>query len=316
MFSPPPPPTRRTRLGLRCPCRSGLNAVPQHAAIGEPFNALNSADPCTRRVPPPNRPTVPQRHPVPGQVTLRRAGVRGAVSALSMIVVAGVTDRAEVIDVLAGFREQLYRCMTRRADALFELTDALLCIDGPVKTLVGLSLAPEHRRGHGAMYDALNAGRIDVESLRRQLAGCRCRGPRTAAWSSRWMSRRGCARTATAAAALVLPHLRLRQGRTPHDPGLALLDRRRPGDRPGLLDGAAGRRPAAADRGRHDDHLCADPADVMTVAGRWGVDPTTVAGSSSISKSVPGPKARYPRAGPRRACCSRRRTRTAGSGTG
>ena len=76
-----------------------------------------------------------------------------------MIVVAVVTDRAEAIDVLAGFREQLYRCMTRRADALFELTDALLCTDGPVKTLVGLSLAPEHRRGHGAMYDALNPQR-------------------------------------------------------------------------------------------------------------------------------------------------------------
>ena len=83
---------------------------------------------------------------------------------------AVVTDRAEAIDALAGFREQLYRCMTRRADALFELTDALLCTDGPVRTLVGLSLAPEHRRGHGAMYDALNHGRIDIESLRRQLA--------------------------------------------------------------------------------------------------------------------------------------------------
>jgi hypothetical protein len=88
-----------------------------------------------------------------------------------MLVVAVVTDRAEAIDVLAEFREQLYRCMTRRADALFELTEALLCTDGPVKTLVGLSLAPEHRRGHGAMYDALNVGRIDVELLRRQLAG-------------------------------------------------------------------------------------------------------------------------------------------------
>jgi hypothetical protein len=48
--------------------------------------------------------------------------------------------------VLAEFRERLYRCMTRRADALFDLADALLCTDGPVKTLVGLSLAPEHRR--------------------------------------------------------------------------------------------------------------------------------------------------------------------------
>ena len=90
-----------------------------------------------------------------------------------MIVVAVMADRAGVIDALAEFREQLYQCMTQWADALFELTDALLCTDGPVKTLVGLSLAPEHRRGHGAMYDALNHGRIDVESLRRQLVGLR-----------------------------------------------------------------------------------------------------------------------------------------------
>ncbi|BAL88352.1 hypothetical protein AMIS_31320 [Actinoplanes missouriensis 431] len=87
-----------------------------------------------------------------------------------MFVVAGMTDQAEAIDALASFRQQFYRCLTARADALFELTEALLCTDGPVKTLVGLSLAPEHRRGHGALYDALNHGRIQVEALRRQLA--------------------------------------------------------------------------------------------------------------------------------------------------
>ncbi|GGN87460.1 hypothetical protein GCM10010112_70110 [Actinoplanes lobatus] len=59
--------------------------------------------------------------------------------------------------------------MTRRADTLFELTDALLYADGPAKTLVGLSLVPEHRRGHGARYDTLNQGRLDVEALRRDL---------------------------------------------------------------------------------------------------------------------------------------------------
>ncbi|GAA3221894.1 hypothetical protein GCM10010468_47340 [Actinocorallia longicatena] len=64
------------------------------------------------------------------------------------------------LDVLSAFRTDLYRCLTARADALFELTEAVLCTDGPVKTLVDLSLAPEHRRGHGAMYDALNNGRI------------------------------------------------------------------------------------------------------------------------------------------------------------
>lgn len=72
---------------------------------------------------------------------------------------------------LAGFRRELHRCLTARADALFELTEALLCTDGPVKSLVGLTLAPEHRRGHGAMYDAVNHGRIDVQRLRTALAG-------------------------------------------------------------------------------------------------------------------------------------------------
>jgi hypothetical protein len=71
---------------------------------------------------------------------------------------------------LAGFRGELYRCFTARADALFELADAVLCAEGPVKTLVGLSLAPEHRRGHGALYDAVNAGQIDIARLRWALA--------------------------------------------------------------------------------------------------------------------------------------------------
>ncbi|GGN11611.1 hypothetical protein GCM10010109_21780 [Actinoplanes campanulatus] len=45
---------------------------------------------------------------------------------------AVMADRAEAIDVSAQFREQLHRCMTRRADALFELVDALWCTGGPV----------------------------------------------------------------------------------------------------------------------------------------------------------------------------------------
>ena len=73
-------------------------------------------------------------------------------------------------DRLAAFRWELYRCFTARADVLFELADAVLCGDGPVRTLMGLSLAPEHRRGHGALYDGLNAGRIEVARLRWALA--------------------------------------------------------------------------------------------------------------------------------------------------
>lgn len=68
---------------------------------------------------------------------------------------------------LAGFRGELYRCLPRRADALFELCDAVLCVDGPVTTLVELSLTAEHRRGHGGLYDGLASGRVDVARLRR-----------------------------------------------------------------------------------------------------------------------------------------------------
>ena len=71
---------------------------------------------------------------------------------------------------LAGFRREFYTSLTARADALFELTDAVLCADGPVTSLVELTLAAEHRRGHGAMYDALTAGRVEPERLRRALA--------------------------------------------------------------------------------------------------------------------------------------------------
>jgi hypothetical protein len=72
---------------------------------------------------------------------------------------------------LAAFRDEFYRCLLRRADALFELADAVLCADGPVTSMAELSLTAEHRRGHGALYDAVNAGRIDVDRLQVALAG-------------------------------------------------------------------------------------------------------------------------------------------------
>jgi DDE superfamily endonuclease len=79
--------------------------------------------------------------------------------------------REGALGELAAFRQELYHCLTARADALFELAEAVLCTDGPVRSLVGLSLAPEHRRGHGALYDAVNCGRIDFARLRTALAG-------------------------------------------------------------------------------------------------------------------------------------------------
>src|SRR3954451_11496552 len=148
---------------------------------------------------------------------------------------------------LRAFRSELFGCLGRRADELFELTDALLCTDGPVSTLVGLCLAPEHRRGHGALYDAVNVGRVDVERLRRVLAGLalpRMFGGRIvlALDATAWL--RPDAETSPRAA--VLPRLwaRTGPGGRPADPGLAVSAGGRAGERADQLDGAAGRRPA------------------------------------------------------------------------
>jgi DDE superfamily endonuclease len=72
---------------------------------------------------------------------------------------------------LAGFRRELYWSLTRRPDALFEVADAVLCGPGRVSDLARLSLVPGSGRGHGAVYDALNAGHVGVARLRRALAG-------------------------------------------------------------------------------------------------------------------------------------------------
>jgi hypothetical protein len=74
-----------------------------------------------------------------------------------MVACVVVADHGHEIGVLSGFRREFYRCLSARADVLFELTDAMLCADGPVKTLVDLTLTAEHRRGHGAMYDGFES---------------------------------------------------------------------------------------------------------------------------------------------------------------
>jgi hypothetical protein len=70
---------------------------------------------------------------------------------------------------LGHFRGELHACFPRRADALFELADALLCAQA-VPSLPHLSLEPVHRRGWGSVYAALSSGRIDAERLRDLLA--------------------------------------------------------------------------------------------------------------------------------------------------
>jgi hypothetical protein len=68
---------------------------------------------------------------------------------------------------LSAFRQEFYRCVTARSDAVFELVDAVLCADGPVRSLPELSLVGEHRRGHGSVYAALDRGRIEIARLPR-----------------------------------------------------------------------------------------------------------------------------------------------------
>jgi hypothetical protein len=41
----------------------------------------------------------------------------------------------------------------------------------PARSAVELTLLPEHRHGHGAVYDGLNQGRIDTDRPRSSLAG-------------------------------------------------------------------------------------------------------------------------------------------------
>src|SRR6266568_9135536 len=79
--------------------------------------------------------------------------------------VAAAIGRYRACQALREFRTGLYRCLTARPDALFELCDAILCADHAVTSLVQLSLEASFTRGHGALYDALAAGGIDEEQF-------------------------------------------------------------------------------------------------------------------------------------------------------
>ena len=90
-----------------------------------------------------------------------RVIVMGVSNSLTMETVAVASSMTQIVNcgedladleqarrALAGFRDQVYGCLTARRDELFELADAVLCAEGPVRVLAGLSLAPGHGRGH------------------------------------------------------------------------------------------------------------------------------------------------------------------------
>jgi hypothetical protein len=99
--------------------------------------------------------------------------VEGRTSTTKGLSVVSVHDLppGDAAGELSWFRRELLGCLSRRGDALFELCDAVLCADGPVRSLAELSLVAEHRRGHGASYDAVANGRIEVGRVRRAVSG-------------------------------------------------------------------------------------------------------------------------------------------------
>jgi hypothetical protein len=101
--------------------------------------------------------------------------------------VADAVARYQAYRALREFRARLYGCLAARPDALFELADAILCADHAVTSLVQLSLVPEFRRGHGALYAALADGQIDADKLAGLLTGTLPQlvdGPEGRAWAA------------------------------------------------------------------------------------------------------------------------------------
>jgi len=71
---------------------------------------------------------------------------------------------------------------------LFDLIDGV-CTPITIGGVAYVSLAPGARRGHGAAYAAVSAGRIDTDMLRDVLAGARPAGwlPDFAVDTTVWM---------------------------------------------------------------------------------------------------------------------------------
>lgn len=77
-----------------------------------------------------------------------------------------------MLTTVAGFRTHVHhQVFGHYRDSLTELTDAILCGPERITSLPALSLQPQFRRSHGAIYAALNNGTIDHTALRQLLLG-------------------------------------------------------------------------------------------------------------------------------------------------
>ncbi len=106
-------------------------------------------------------------------LTMWEAGM-AAITDIPISAARTPTDAAvDAAVALHGFRHAIYGCLTSWADALFELSDAVLCAPGPVVSVPTLSLEPTFRRSHGSLYKALARGSLDADRLRDTLVAHR-----------------------------------------------------------------------------------------------------------------------------------------------
>ncbi len=78
-----------------------------------------------------------------------------------------MTTTTVSLPFLQQFRQKLLGIFPLRADALFELIDALLLTVNP-RSLVELSLSPAFHRRFSMVYGALQKGQIDPEQARQR----------------------------------------------------------------------------------------------------------------------------------------------------
>lgn len=74
-------------------------------------------------------------------------------------------NAAAKVDRLQAFRNDVYHCFDHRADALFNLFDAIT-VAGLIPSFAHLSLQGPFERGHGSLYAALTKGTLDIERVR------------------------------------------------------------------------------------------------------------------------------------------------------
>jgi DDE superfamily endonuclease len=85
-------------------------------------------------------------------------------------------------EALRAFRHQVYNTVLGcRRDTLFEMLDAVLTVS-TLETPAHLSLAPSCQRSWASLYDALNAGTMDVSRLERLVASYAVDPQAQAAW--------------------------------------------------------------------------------------------------------------------------------------